>query len=711
MNATTALLEQAVSQHRGGAVIAAIARYRQVLELEPSNPKALYYLAMALCHEGEFNEAIRALDRLLGCAPDDAAAHNLLGVAFQRLGRRDAALASFDRAISRQPDFAQAFGNRGNLLSEMRRNEEALESYNRAVSLDPQSAEDWSNRGAVLFELGRFGEAIASFDRAIGLRSEFAEAHVNRGNALRSLARYGEALADYDKAILLRPQSAEAHANRGVALSRLGRLKDAVASFNRALEVTSMLPAALLGRGDALLRLGRATEALNDFESAVATTPELAEGWTMRALALTELGRFEDALASSDQALARRGENAFDHLIRGVILYNLDRDAQALESLNRAAQLDSGNGRVFSERATVLNRLGEHEQALSDVDRALELAPDDPFVVATAGDVYLLHGRWEKGWKYYERRFEVEPKLIAGAARPAGAPSAEDGPAWSTGFGRRWDGERLQANETLLLVCEQGIGDSIQFSRFATELASLGHSVAVFAPPVVAPFLATVSGVRKVISDVASIGELGPVRSIPLLSLPAVLRLSLETVPARVPYLSVEPARIRAWADRIGIHGFRVGIAWQGNPEFRFDKGRSIALAEFAPLAVLSGVRLISLQMGSGTEQIAEVPFGNRVETIEHDRDLCDTAAILANLDLIITPDTMLAHLAGAMARPVHVALRANMIDWRWLLRREDSPWYPTARLFRQTVEGDWAPVFSRIADAVLQLQRCSEPD
>jgi tetratricopeptide (TPR) repeat protein len=669
---------------------------------------------MALCHEGEFDEAIRALERLLACAPDHAAAHNLLGLAFQRLRRRDEALASFDRAINRQPDLAEAFGNRGNLLGEMRRNEEALESYNRAVSLDPQSAEDWSNRGAVLFELGRFGEAVASFDQAIRLRPEFAEAHVNRGNALRSLTRYEEALADYDKVVLLRPHSAEAHANRGVALSRLGRPEDAIASFNRALGATPALPAALLGRGDALLRLGRASEALNDFESAAATAPDLAEAWTMRALALIELDRFEDALASSDQAVARRGLNAFDHLIRGVILYNLDRDAQALESLNRAAQLDPTNGRVFSERATVLNRLGEHENALSDVDRALELAPHDPLVVATAGDVYLLHGRWEKGWKYYERRFEVEPNLIPAAVWPAGDPLAAGRPGLSASFGPRWNGEPLRADETLLLVCEQGIGDSIQFSRFAQELASVGHSVALFAPPMIAPLLATVPGVRKVISDVASIAELGPVRSIPLLSLPAVLGLSLETVPARVPYLSVEPARVRTWADRVGTHGFRVGIAWQGNPEFRFDKGRSIALAEFALLAGLPGVRLIALQKGPGSEQLSKIAFGDQVEVVPgylDSKSLEDTAAILANLDLIITPDTMLAHLAGAMARPVHVALRANMIDWRWLLRREDSPWYPTVRLFRQTVEGDWAPVFSRIAEAVRQLQRCFKPD
>jgi len=276
----------------------------------------------------------------------------------------------------------------------------------------------------------------------------------------------------------------------------------------------------------------------------------------------------------------------------------------------------------------------------------------------------------------------------------------------------RWQGEP-PGEELLLLETEQGLGDCIMFTRFACLLASKGYRVGIKTSPTIAPLLATAPGIATVITDWSDVARRGPARWLPLLSVPALLATTLETIPANVPYLGAEDARVTAWRDRLGGTGFKIGIGWQGNPRFRFDRGRSIPLAAFASLAAIAGARLVSLQKRPGAEQIPDVAFAARIATPTDDGDkspeaLLDIAAILMNLDLIVTSDSMLAHLAGALGRPVFVALR-RIPDWRWMLEREDSAWYPTARLFRQTREGEWDDVFAEIAAAARNMAERGE--
>jgi hypothetical protein len=320
----------------------------------------------------------------------------------------------------------------------------------------------------------------------------------------------------------------------------------------------------------------------------------------------------------------------------------------------------------------------------------------------------LLHGRWEVGLRKYERRLEIPGYnvlhrhfLVPGAdidqrfALPRQKQELRSFP--------RWNGEPPE-DAPILLETEQGIGDAIQFAGFAAHLTRLGHRVQLLTLPTLAPLLRTIPGVEMVVADTHSADSLDPKYWLPLMSVPHVLKRRIDDV-GFAPYLSADADRVEQWRARIGSDGFRIGIAWQGNRENWLDAGRSIPLAAFGALANIPGVRLISLQKSPGTEQIDHVEFGGRIERVMDESDksaeaLLDTAAVMANLDLVVTSDSMIAHLAGALGCNTFIALR-RVPDWRWFLDREDSPFYPSARLFRQTTEGDWTPVFDRIADAI----------
>jgi tetratricopeptide (TPR) repeat protein len=522
------LLEQGLFHHRQGELAQAMERYVEVLQSDPKNADALYFIAVVACQEGQFKEGADLARRAITVGPPQARLHNLLGQALYRQGERLEAIKNYDQAIALDENFADAHGNRANILVDAGFADEALKSFDRALALNPMSAADWLNRGALLQSLGRHEEALASFDKAIACGPDIAEAHVNRGNALKDLGHFDAA--------------------RGMPDTP------------------------------------RFTEALAAYSKAIALDPQLEEPY---------LGR---------------------------------------------------------------------------------------------GLLNLLRGDWAAGFADYEHRCKVGEPTYAPLPQP------------------RWDG-KPHPGERLVLVSEQGLGDTIQFCRFAPMLAARGLDVTILTRKAMAPLLATLPGVTIATAAEALAQDPRPLRWLPLLSVPGVLGIRPESVPATVPYLSAEPARVAAWRARLGS-GCKIGINWaSGHSDKPHFKQRDIPLAAFAALAMLPGVQLISLQKGPAVTQIAEVAFGGRIMTLNADPEadadfFLDSAAVMMNLDLVVTCDTSVAHLAGALARPVFTALPV-ISDWRWLLGRDDTPWYPTLRLFRQDAGGRWEPVFERIAEAV----------
>ena len=443
------------------------------------------------------------------------------------------------------------------------------------------------------------------------------------------------------------------------------------------------LPVAWSNVGKLLFEDGRYAEALDSFDAALGLRPTDADLWNSRAGALRKLGRLEESAAATREALRLKPRFAEAALNLGAALLKLDRCDEALAAFEAAGDARPGYGAAFNGQALALRALGRIGEARAAFEAAEALG--DREAVSGRGCVDLMLGDFERGWEGYEARW-VDGHSLAEAL---GARF----PKWR-GPGR--------AGERVLVMNDHGFGDTIQFCRYLPLMAAAGAEPTFLCPPRLRRLLSSLTGIRLVAER--SPGERFDAQ-IAVSSLPRAFATRLDSVPAAVPYLAAEPERVRKWSARIGAEGFKIGIVWQGNPNPEADTARSVPLAAFAPLAAITGVRLISLQVGRGVEQLADLPAGMRVETLGDDFDVgpdgfLDTAAAMGALDLVVTCDTSVAHLAGALARPTWVALK-QVAEWRWLRDRDDSPWYPTLRLFRQTQRGVWSDVFAAMAAAL----------
>ena len=530
------------------------------------------------------------------------------------------------------------------------------------------------DEAVALHRQGRLGEAEQRYRRLLDfdLLHLFGILRAQQGHHQEALDLMGAALQADNR-------SPTALANRGDVLMALSRHAEAFAHYETALNLTPGNNALLNQRGVALLRMGRNREALESFDAALAIAPNHVEALINRGSALHQMGRFSQALENFDRALALAPNNVSARDWRGTSLTRSGRVADALADFGRALALDAGNASVLTNRGIALREALRTDAALADFSRAMALDPTGINAFWNAGVTHLLTGNFAEGWPLYEWRKNLPEPVDAD---PYPVP--------------QWQGEDL-AGKTLFLHSGQGLGDTIQFFRFALMADRLGARVILSAQDCLRRLLETAA------SQITFMAERSMPAAFdfhaPLMSLPLAFGVTLEGIPAPVPYLRAEPERVSAWRARLGMHGFRIGIAWQGKPGV-IDEGRSIALREFAPLAAMPGVRLISLQKGLGSEQLADTGFA--VEALGADFDsgpdaFLDSAALMQSLDLVITSDTAIAHLAGALGRPAWVALK-YLPEWRWMLNRSDSPWYPTLRLFRQQTPGDWDGVFAAMA-------------
>jgi tetratricopeptide (TPR) repeat protein len=638
-----------------GLVLQALNRADEALEsfdraiaLEPDKGDAHYGKAVTLRRMNRLKEAVESYDRAIAFKPDLAGACLERGNALRRLNRFEESLRSYDQAIAIKPDFAEAYSNKGSLLRHLQRLEEALRCFDLAIALRPGSAELYSNRGVALQDLRRLDEALQSYDHAIALKPDYAVAHNNKGNLLRSLERPGEALRCYDRAIALEPDLAEAHHNKGTALKELKRFHEAIESYDRAIALKPDYPEAYCNRGAALQDLGQLDAALHNYDRAIALRPNYAEAYHDRSLVLSHLGRWNEVLLDSNKAIELRPDIASAHCSRGNALTYLKRIAEAIESY----------------------------------DRAIALKPDDADAYWNKSLRKLLTGDVEEGWALYEwrkKRYEIAELY------------SRSGPCWS--------GRESLEGKALFIYAEQGLGDTIQFCRYALLAREHGAKIILAVQPPLVRLLNCLGAEIEIVPVPAAAASFD--YHIALMSLPLAFGTRLETCPAKVPYVQAEPDRVAKWKRKVGSEGFKVGIGWQGNKQAEADAGRSFPVRHFEDLARLPNVRLISLQKNDGVEQLQHLPAGMKVETLGEELDagpdaFVDTAAVMECLDLVITSDTAIAHLAGALGRPVWVALQF-VPDWRWLLDRSDSPWYPTMKLFRQPAPGDWVSVFAAI--------------
>ena len=498
--------------------------------------------------------------------------------------------------------------------------------------------------GVLKLEGGKAAAALPSLQAAAKINPGSPQLLSNLCRALSVLDRGDEALAVIDKALALAPDSFEALNGRGNVLLKLNRAGEALAMFERAMTVE---PRFLIGRaslGNALAQLGRYEEAVTQYDAVLAAHPAHAETHLNRANALASLGRVTDALAAYARALEVRPNYLRAQLGRGVALQALNRHQDALAEFAAVLKADKDNADA------------RHNEAMS---------------LLTLGD-------YRRGFERYEARWL---RSGMGKRRSFGKPL--------------WLGEYLLARKTVLIHAEQGLGDTIQFVRYVPLLARSGAKIVLEAQPALTGLLSRVEGV----SAVAARGDALPAFDVhcPAGSLPHALHTELSSIPAEVPYLAASPARVATWRERIErLPGPRIAMLWSGSAAHPNDRNRSIALTRLAPLFAGQG-SFISLQRDlrpGEAETLARFP--NVTDVAGEIDDFDDTAAVVSLCDLVIAVDTSVAHLAGAMGKPVWVLLPFQP-DWRWLLDREDSSWYPTARLFRQPAPGDWEGVVSRV--------------
>lgn len=520
----------------------------------------------------------------------------------------------------------------------------------RILEADPRHADAWNLRGGIAYRAGRPDVAAEMFGRAVALDGKVALYHYNFGNAL----------------------------------ARLGRLDDAVTSYERAVALAPDHAGALINLGGVLLGLGRFDAAALRLRRAVVLAPDRSEPHANLGLALLRRGDTEAAVECFEAALALAPDNPGAHANLGSAKQQQGQLEPALTHFERGMALAPGEAGIHTNRGNVLQMLGRLDEAATAHRRALALRPDFADAEHNLATVLLADGRYEEGWPAYESRWRTGQQ--ADERRDFRQP--------------QWRGETGRGG-TLLIHAEQGLGDTLQFCRYAPLAAAKGWRVVLEAPAPLVGLLGSLDGVAQVVPPGRPLPPFDA--HCPMLSLPLALGTTLSSIPAAIPYLRAAPQLELIWRERLGsIAGEapRIGLAWAGNPNLGngpvIDRWRSMAPDLLAPLFAFDGIAFFSLQKG-GPKAPARAPIFDVMDQVD---DFADTAALVANLDLVITVDTAIVHLAGALGKPVWLLDRFSPC-WRWLRNREDSPWYPTLRLFRQTRLGDWPPVVERVGAAL----------
>jgi tetratricopeptide (TPR) repeat protein len=611
-------------------------------------PAAWFEAGLRLLQAGQLAEAEQCGRSALALDQAHADSLHLMGMLCVAAGQHDLAIQWIAMAIRQNPDVADYFCNLGMALQRKDRLDEAIRCFDRALLLNPNQAGVWLRMGEILRHQKRLDEAIKCFDRAVTVNPDQPEVWFAMGEMLRQEKRIDEALLSFDQAVKLKPDYRDAANASGGLYFEAKRFEEAAARFTRSVEID----------------------------------PSQSEAFNFISRCQWGLLRFEEALANGMRAFELAPDNPVIIKNVGVILQKLGRDEEALIWFDRALALRPDFASVLADRFTTLFALRRIEEAFADIDRAIALDPECADYHWNRALMRLLLGDFDAGWPAREWGHKVA--LVGFVDRQFTKP--------------RWFGEEPVAGKTVLLYSDEGLGDTVQYSRYASMVAKLGARVILEVDSPLHPLLTGMEGVTLCVPRIKDVVPPDFDLHCPLSGLPLAFKTRLETIPAPPSYLPPLPeARVQHWRNRLGTHDkLRVGLVWSGNPLHANDRNRSTTLRT---MLAISDDRASFYSLQKEPHPADQVTLSERTDIIDLTADLTDfveTAALISCLDLVVTVDTSVAHLAAALGRPTWILLPFTP-DYRWLLGRNDSPWYPSVRLFRQDQGRDYAKVLDRV--------------
>jgi len=552
--------------------------------------------------------------------------------------------------LQSNPNNPGALHSLGTLAHQIGKHDVAVELIGKAIETNPQVPQFHNTLGLVLEALGKFEQAVLTYQQAVSVKPDYAEAYHNMAIALQSQCQYAAAIEKCREAISIKPDYAEAYNTLAFSQEKQQQYAEAIENYRQALKFKPDFAEAYNHLGVVLNGQGLSSEAIENYRRALQLDPDYAEVYNNLGIALKEREQFAEAITSFEQAL----------------------------------QLEHDFAEAYYNLANSLRDEGQCTEAIENYKQAIQNKPDYAEAHWNMSLTLLLSGNYMEGWKGYRWRRNADLKILTDFHR-SGKP--------------RWDGSDFK-DKRLFVHFEQGLGDNIQFVRYLPRVKARGGTVIFETLKPLIGLLQGFPGIDELIEycppNKASV-KFDVYTS--LLDLPNIFGTTLETIPAEVPYIYADPAKAKHWRSKLTGPDFKVGIVWAGSPEHGNDRYRSCKLEFFKPLTKIDGVRLFGLQKGKAATQMDELADTIPVTNISKEfEDFTDTAAAIENLDLVISVDTSVLHLAGAMGRPVWTLL-PFVPEWRWMLDREDSPWYPTMRLFRQSNWNRWDHLFQQVAE------------
>ncbi|MDU2064540.1 MAG: tetratricopeptide repeat protein [Sporomusaceae bacterium] len=660
--------------------------FSKAIEENPQSYEAYDKLGLVLKNLKCYEEAEEYFLTALKLMPKYAPAYNNLGILKTEQEDIKGAKAAFQRAIQIQDDYIDAYYNLGLLYYGIGELEEALAVFDILLTMAPQLHEIHTLKGAVLEKLERLEEAERAFQESDKQDPKQIFNLLSLGNLQYRAGQWEKAELSFFRVIQIDPNHADAHLKMALAVKEQKRLPEAEALLRQALLLQPEFPEACNALGIVLAEMKNLGDAISFFCQAIEQNKEYAEAYGNLGMALKETHGLAEAEACLLRAIELQPDYLEGYNNLGIVLKDQNRVDEAKTCFLKALSLNENCSEVHHNLGNLCRYMNQLDEAEAFYEKAITLNPACLIAKCSLAIIYLLRGDYERGWKNFEIRYLIgesfDPKLP------------------------RWHGEDL-SDKSILIYFDQGFGDTLQFIRFAYLVAAKAKHTTVW---VQTPIKRLLAGTQDQFTIYA--GSNYPPGNYdfacPLLSLPYEFSIPFDQVSFRSPYIQSMPSLREQWRIRLQNvlpvgKRLRVGIVWAGNPNHDNDHNRSIPFSLFKDLFTVPSINWVSLQVGSKAADIQEAPVGSILNLAEELSDFAETAAVIDNLDLIITVDSSVSHLAGAMGKPTWIFIPFSP-DWRWAMDREDTPWYPHTRLFRQKTAGDWPTVIKTVKKALLEF-------